>query len=32
MRFVLAKSDYDEKDHPTVGQPDPLIVGRALTD
>ena len=32
MRFVLAKADYDDKDDEMVSQPDPLIVGRALTD
>jgi polyphosphate kinase 2 len=32
MRFVLAKSDYNDKDDELVGEPDPLIVGRALTD
>jgi hypothetical protein len=32
MRYVLAQSDYDDKDHDVVGAPDPLIVGRALTD
>jgi polyphosphate kinase len=32
MRHLLAKSDYDEKDHEAVGEPDPLIVGRALAD
>jgi polyphosphate kinase 2 (PPK2 family) len=32
MRYVLAQSDYDDKDHEVVGEPDPLIVGRALTD
>jgi polyphosphate kinase len=32
MRYVLAKSDYDDKDYEVVGEPDPLIVGRALTD
>ncbi|WP_025735594.1 polyphosphate kinase 2 [Mycobacterium genavense] len=32
MRYVLAKSDYDDKDDEVVGKPDPLIVGRALTD
>ena len=32
MRYVLAQSDYDNKDHEVVGEPDPLIVGRALTD
>jgi hypothetical protein len=32
MRYVLARSDYDDKDHEVVGEPDPLIVGRALTD
>jgi hypothetical protein len=32
MRYVLAKSYYDDKDTELVGEPDPLIVGRALTD
>jgi polyphosphate kinase len=32
MRHLLAKSDYDDKDDEAVGEPDPLIVGRALTD
>jgi polyphosphate kinase 2 len=32
MRYLLAKFDYDEKDDEVVGKPDPLIVGRALTD
>lgn len=32
MRYVLGKSDYDDKDHGVVGEPDPQIVGRALTD
>jgi polyphosphate kinase 2 len=32
MRHLLAKSDYDEKDDEVVGEPDPLIVGRALDD
>jgi polyphosphate kinase 2 (PPK2 family) len=32
MRHVLSKFDYDNKDHEVVGRPDPLIVGRALTD
>ena len=32
MRYLLAKSDYDDKDTEVVGEPDPLIVGRALTD
>jgi polyphosphate kinase 2 len=32
MRHLLAKSDYDDKDHEVVGEPDPLIVGRALAD
>ena len=32
MRYVLAQSDYDDKDDEVVGEPDPLIVGRALTD
>jgi polyphosphate kinase 2 len=29
MRHVLSKFNYDNKDHEVVGQPDPLIVGRA---
>ena len=32
MRYLLAKFDYDEKDEEVVGEPDPLIVGRALED
>jgi polyphosphate kinase 2 (PPK2 family) len=32
MRHLLAKSDYDDKDHDVVGEPDPLLVGRALAD
>jgi polyphosphate kinase len=32
MRHLLAKTDYDDKDHEVVGEPDPLIVGRALAD
>jgi polyphosphate kinase len=32
MRYVLAKSDYEDKDDEVVGEPDPSIVGRALTD
>jgi polyphosphate kinase 2 len=32
MRFLLAKFDYDGKDDEVVGQPDSLIVGRALAD
>ena len=32
MRFVLAKSDYADKDAEVVGEPDPRIVGRALAD
>lgn len=32
MRYVLDKVDYDDKDHDAVGEPDPLIVGRALAD
>jgi polyphosphate kinase len=32
MRHLLAKLDYDDKDHEVVGEPDPLIVGRALAD
>lgn len=29
MRHVLAQVDYTNKDHELVGEPDPLIVGRA---
>jgi polyphosphate kinase 2 len=32
MRHVLHEFDYDNKDHDVVGRPDPLIVGRALSD
>lgn len=32
MRHLLAKFDYEDKDHELVGEPDPLIVGRALED
>lgn len=32
MRYVLAQTDYDDKDDEVVGEPDPQIVGRALTD
>lgn len=32
MRHFLAKADYDEKDEEVVGEPDPLIVGRALAE
>jgi polyphosphate kinase 2 len=32
MRHLLAKCDYDDKDHEVVGEPDALIVGRALAD
>ena len=32
MRYVLSKFDYTDKDYEAVGQPDPLIVGRALSD
>ncbi|WJR33203.1 polyphosphate kinase 2 [Mycobacteroides immunogenum] len=32
MRHVLSKFDYDDKDVGVVGQADPLILGRALTD
>jgi polyphosphate kinase len=32
MRHLLAKFDYDDKDNEVVGEPDPLIVGRALSD
>jgi hypothetical protein len=32
MRYLLAQFDYDDKDADVVGDPDPLIVGRALAD
>ena len=32
MRYLLAKFDYEDKDHRLVGEPDTLIVGRALED
>ena len=32
MRYVLCKFDYDNQDHDIVGEPDPLIVGRATAD
>jgi hypothetical protein len=32
MRYLLAQFDYDDKDSDVVGEPDPLIVGRALAD
>jgi polyphosphate kinase len=32
MRHLLANFDYADKDHEVVGEPDPLIVGRALDD
>ena len=32
MRLLLSKFDYDDKDDEVVGEPDPLIVGRALED
>jgi polyphosphate kinase 2 len=32
MRYVLANAEYDDKDDEVVGEPDPQIVGRALTD
>ena len=32
MRYLLAQFDYDDKDPDVVGEPDPLIVGRALAD
>ncbi len=32
MRYVLSKFDYDNKNFDIVGEPDPLIVGRALSD
>jgi hypothetical protein len=31
MRHVLSKFDYAGKDYEAVGQPDPLIVGRAVS-
>lgn len=30
MRYVLSKFNYHGKDHEVVGEPDPLIVGRAI--
>ncbi len=32
MRHLLAKSDYDDKDHDVVGEPDPSLIGRVLAD
>jgi polyphosphate kinase len=32
MRYLLAQFDYDDKDDEIVGEPDPLIVGRALAE
>ncbi|SEH48222.1 polyphosphate kinase 2, PA0141 family [Mycolicibacterium rutilum] len=32
MRYLLSRFDYDDKDDSVVGEPDPLIVGRALED
>ncbi|KUI18894.1 polyphosphate kinase [Mycobacterium sp. GA-1285] len=32
MRYLLSRFDYDDKDVEVVGEPDPLIVGRALED
>lgn len=32
MRYVLANSDYEDKDEEVIGEPDPLIVGRALAE
>jgi polyphosphate kinase 2 len=32
MRHLLAKCEYDDKDHEVVSEPDPVIVGRALAD
>lgn len=32
MRYLLSRFDYDDKDVDAVGEPDPLIVGRALED
>ncbi len=32
MRHLLARCDYQDTDEEAVGEPDPLIVGRALAD
>jgi len=32
MRYLLSRYDYDDKDVGVVGEPDPVIVGRALAD
>lgn len=32
MRYLLANFNYDDKDDEVVGEPDPLIVGRALAE
>jgi len=32
VRHLLSKFDYDDKGEEIVGEPDPLIVGRALED
>jgi hypothetical protein len=32
MRYVLANNDCDYEDDEVVDEPDPQIVGRALTD
>jgi hypothetical protein len=32
MRYVLANTDYDDNNDEVVDEPDPQIVGRALTD
>ena len=31
MRHVLSRFNYENKDHEVVGNPDPLIVGRATS-
>lgn len=32
QEILVAKFDYDDKDDEVVGEPDPLLVGRALED
>lgn len=32
MRHILSRYEYEDKDHELVGEPDPLLVGRALAD
>ncbi|GAB3029032.1 polyphosphate kinase 2 [Mycobacterium bourgelatii] len=32
MRYILSRYEYEDKDHELVGEPDPLLVGRALAD